>query len=214
MTPVGPPARSSGSVRRLVAAVTAAVTAGLLLSCTGGSPAEPTQQAPATNTYVLAHVTLLDANNPCVPGDCAPEFYDCETLQPMYVGHEWTLLGDQATAGVAGDPMNVPTIVTYTAADNSGHVGLRVVLDVDPVASTATVGLGTSVNVDQACTRLNSINVQESLFLMTTAGTATVTSVETSGGLLVIALPSGTAGTYSPTGILEGTFHFAAEARQ
>jgi hypothetical protein len=192
------------------AAVAGALASLVLLSCSGGSggdPASPTQQVPATDTWVRATAELLNVGAPS-----GPEFYDCHTRLGIYAGVVWELVADRATAGATSI---APTQVRFniTATDDATRTGLVLGLAIDPATLTGQLlPTATSFTTDLTCTSID--GRPESSFAANNppvpTWVVTIDSAETAAGSLVLAEPVGATGAFSPTGIVEGSFSFFA----
>lgn len=223
--------RHLASASRAAAAAAAALAAGLgLLACSSGEPANPAVDPGRDDTYVLATVTLLDRREPCepAPDDCEPEFFDCETRDPLFVGETWTVRGDAVVAGRTM-PADTTATIAISATDLAERTGLAIEFQIrdlmDPGANVDFRGPpapggdcsrptddinGNFVQLDALCARLNDNQVQESRFTLDACEPYDIqlTDWETdAGGALQLAQSAG-GNEFSPSGIIEGTFSF------
>lgn len=206
-------ARRGAAVLAGLAAPALALT---LLACSGGDTMMTVQQAPATDTYLLARITVLDI----AFGD-GPEFFHCGTLEAVEAGEVYEMRAELGTAGITTAEVDFSRVnVTLTGTDITTEVGLALAFRFSPsqgIEEIAPIEAETYVDLYLPCDRQSPRDTTESRLTLKVGDpriTLTIDSYESVGDSIVPAETDPQSGSFSPAGIMEGTFSFPAEGNQ
>ncbi|MEM7249156.1 MAG: hypothetical protein AAF533_27795 [Acidobacteriota bacterium] len=203
------------------------------LGCSSSTPTDPSagNSTAGTDNFLCATVTVLDVGPECFPGSCPPEFFLCSNNSPVLAGTTYSFVADDVSAGLnpplaASEPVSSRSRLNLTVAGTEAATGRSLglifsIVDIaDPGGSAElTIDMNNRVknffDLEIDCTVVNRDGLSEMLFNFPRTDpplSFTLDSWEEADGVVALARNSGL--TFSPTGVMEGSFSFEVENLQ